>query len=212
MSEGVIELDSLAEKYRITNDTDILIKMYKDLQEKWSLTARAVAASLCTDSTEVYSMYNEAFIKSITSFKGGNFSRLLSKNLKNARASFYRKQMVRLRRQVSFGRSAQQSEEDAPTSDAQSDYNLEAHANERMHKKKEADQRQLVDFLLDRANDPVTTLIVTKFREDESGKLSITALAKALGLHHEVVRRKLRALSRHYDANRFGDIEDYIAV
>lgn len=38
------------------------------------------------------------------------------------------------------------------------------------------------------------------------------ALGKAAGLNHEVVRRKLRALSRNYDASRFGDIHDYIAV
>lgn len=81
-----------------------------------------------------------------------------------------------------------------------------------LEKKKEADQRQLIDFLLDRANDPVTTLIVTKYAELQNGTMSITALAKALGLHHELVKRKLRALSRYYDANRFGDYHDYLAV
>lgn len=79
-----------------------------------------------------------------------------------------------------------------------------------MFRKKEADQRQLIDFL---ANDPSqvdhdTTLIVSQFEKYDS----ITALAKALGMHHESVKRKLRKLSRRYDANRFGDVADYLAV
>ncbi|MFC3345040.1 hypothetical protein ACFOHW_21980 [Paenibacillus abyssi] len=103
-------------------------------------------------------------------------------------------------------------DEDAPTSEvAESGPSLEEYVIERMHRKKEADQRQLIDFLVNSDPDqvdPVTTLIVTKFPQYPS----ITALAKALGLHHEVVKRKLRALSRRYDANRFGDYREYLAV
>ncbi|GAA0840637.1 hypothetical protein GCM10008915_36600 [Bifidobacterium pullorum subsp. gallinarum] len=76
--------------------------------------------------------------------------------------------------------------------------------------KKEADQRELIDFLV---NDPSqvdhdTTRIVSQFYKYSS----IAALAKALGMHHEVVKRKLRRLSGRYDANRFGDINEYLAV
>lgn len=80
----------------------------------------------------------------------------------------------------------------------------------RNYTKKEADQRQLIDFLArdPRQVDHDTTLIVSQFSEYDS----ITALAKALGMHHEFVKRKLRKLSRRYDANRFGDINEYLAV
>lgn len=76
--------------------------------------------------------------------------------------------------------------------------------------KKRADQLQLIDSLV---NDPSkvdceTKLIASQFREYDS----ITALSKALGMHHEYVKRKLRKLARHYDANRFGSHRDYLAV
>jgi DNA-directed RNA polymerase specialized sigma24 family protein len=109
------------------------------------------------------------------------------------------------------------SEEDALTSEVADDYNLEDHVYDRLYKKKEPDKRKLIESLLDPHQvDTVTTLIVTNMlRCDNNGVPqypSITALAKALGLHHEVVKRKLRALSRRYDANRSGDVEDYLAV
>jgi hypothetical protein len=76
--------------------------------------------------------------------------------------------------------------------------------------KKEVDQRELIDFLVSDPSqvDRDTTRIVSQFYKYSS----IAALAKALGMHHEVVKRKLRKLSRRYDANRFGDINEYLAV
>lgn len=76
--------------------------------------------------------------------------------------------------------------------------------------KKKADQLELIDFLITdpRQADCDTTRIVSQF----SNYNSIAALSKALGIHHEVVKRKLRKLSRRYDANRFGDVYEYLAV
>lgn len=74
---------------------------------------------------------------------------------------------------------------------------------------KKEDQRQLILYLVGQdKTDPVTTAIVTNFGKHDS----IRALGKALGIHHETVKRKLRKLSSYYDANRFGDINDYLAV
>ncbi|MFF2886694.1 hypothetical protein [Paenibacillus sp. NPDC057967] len=75
---------------------------------------------------------------------------------------------------------------------------------------KEADHRQVIDSLVNDPTqvDPVTTLIVTEFPKYKT----VTALAKALGLHHEDIKRKLRRLSRRYDANRFGDYYEYLSA
>ncbi|WP_154665822.1 hypothetical protein [Paenibacillus pinihumi] len=97
--------------------------------------------------------------------------------------------------------------EDAPTLELSDEINIE----DTVLRKKEADQRQLIDFLVNSDPsqvDPDTKLIVSRFPQYPS----ITALAKALGLHHEVVKRKLRRLARNYDANRFGDYRDYLIV
>lgn len=108
-------------------------------------------------------------------------------------------------RRVTLFKPVDNSDDDAPTSEIADPMNLEDYAL----RKKEADQRQLIDSLVNDPSqvDPITTLIVAEFPKYKS----ITALAKALGLHHEVVKRKLTSLSRRYDANRFGDVRDYLA-
>jgi hypothetical protein len=89
------------------------------------------------------------------------------------------------------------------------EHHVEQEVIDKLGKKREDDQRQLIAFLSDPSQvDSDTTLIVSNFSQHDS----ITALAKALGMHHETVKRKLRKLARRYDANRFGDINEYLAV
>ncbi|KAF6658913.1 hypothetical protein ACT3XG_14920 [Paenibacillus polymyxa] len=75
--------------------------------------------------------------------------------------------------------------------------------------KKEDDQSKLIAYLSDPTQvDSDTTAIVSTFLQDEYE--SVRALAKALGLHPEAVSRKLRKLAHRFDANRFGNISDYL--
>ncbi|MBU8597324.1 hypothetical protein KM908_14355 [Alkalihalobacillus clausii] len=70
-----------------------------------------------------------------------------------------------------------------------------------------ADQRQLIDFLLDRTKvDEVTIAVVTNFPKYRTPN----ALAKALGLDFNQVDRRLRKLARNFDADLFGDYRDYL--
>lgn len=76
--------------------------------------------------------------------------------------------------------------------------------------KKDAQKRELLSSLIDpgKVVDHDTRLIVSQF----SRYPNVNALGKAIGIHHEVVKRKLRKLSRGYDGNRFGDVNEYLAV
>lgn len=77
-----------------------------------------------------------------------------------------------------------------------------------LYKKKEAQQRQLLNFLLESTkiqNDPTMTAII----EGLPRYNSVMALAKALGLQRNTVDRKLRRLARYYDPEIHGDILDY---
>jgi DNA-directed RNA polymerase specialized sigma24 family protein len=95
------------------------------------------------------------------------------------------------------------TDENAPTFEVGDELNLE----DFVLNKKEADQRQLIDFLTDPTKvDATTTKIVEAFPQYKS----ITALAKALGLHHMLVRRKLESLIKNYDESAFGDYRDYL--
>jgi len=77
----------------------------------------------------------------------------------------------------------------------------------------ESARQGIIDHLLHPVtSDYATTAIVAVLKKPSYEFESPTSLGKAAGLHHEVVKRKLRALSRRYDGSRFGDIRDYLAV
>lgn len=134
-----------------------------------------------------------------------NFSRTMSSALKKERLQFFRNEH---RRRNRYEMSIDDVE--SPNSDIKDEAtDVELIVISRLQRKEANQRRTLIDFLTDPDQvDSDTTLIVSSFSQYES----ITALAKALGLHHEVVKRKLRRLSRRYDANRFGDIQEYLAV
>jgi len=133
-----------------------------------------------------------------------NFDYALSCRLKSRSIDFLRKRTKTLSREVSLESLGQEDEDGTLIPYDIPDERTEV-------QRKEADQLELTDFLVKQDPgkvDTTTTLIVEVFPKFTS----ITALAKALGLHHEVVKRKLIRLSRNYDANRFGDYREYLAV
>ncbi|MEC0328743.1 sigma factor [Paenibacillus macerans] len=102
-------------------------------------------------------------------------------------------------------------DEDAPTSEVPDEETTEDGYFRRRYKKK-ADQRQLIDFLLHSGNPDATTIAVVEAYLAAPPSASDTAIAESIGIHHMSAKRSLRKLSRYYDANRFGDISDYLAV
>ncbi|MGQ0416339.1 sigma-70 family RNA polymerase sigma factor, partial [Bacillus sp. HC-TM] len=88
------------------------------------------------------------------------------------------------------------------------DFDLEEH----VIKKKEADQRELIDFLADpeQVNDETTTAIVESFLSSENKTPTPTAIGKMLGLHHSTVIRKIERLAKRFDERQFGNYRDYL--
>jgi len=78
--------------------------------------------------------------------------------------------------------------------------------------KEEADHRQVIDFLLRAAKPDATTTAIVEAYLIAPPSASRKEIAKSLGLHHEIVKRRLKYLARFYDANRFGEHYDYLAV
>ena len=75
----------------------------------------------------------------------------------------------------------------------------------------ESGRQAVIDHLLHPAKSDIATTAIVAILKVSSFE-SPTSLGKAAGVHHEVVKRKLRAMARLYDRNRFGDIRDYFAV
>lgn len=110
----------------------------------------------------------------------------------------------------SYG-SNNEDDEDTPMFEVADVNTVEVVVLERYAKKK-ADQRQLIDFLLQSGVPDATTTVIVEAILLAPASASDTAIAKSIGIHHETVKRKLRKLARRYDANRFGDINEYLAV
>lgn len=94
--------------------------------------------------------------------------------------------------------------------EVESDYVLINHVLERNGElKTDEDKRQLIFALTSKA-DPMTTAIVKEFLADVN--IKPTAIGRKLGIHHQVVRRKLDSLARNYSERKHGSINEYLAV
>jgi|UPI0005D0FBA5 hypothetical protein len=197
-------VNDLANAYLLSKDERHLEEMYTILRRAWNISRQ---------SDEYQSLFNEVFCLSVASFKGGDFVNLISFSFRNRKKNLWKKQRLRQRHEWYEPSLLGEDNDEAATSSNifVSDFNLEDHVVNKMFKKKEADKRQLIDFLLESAkiqNDSTMTAIIEEFPRHKN----LNALGKALGLRRNTVARKLSALSRHYDSQRFGDIRDYLAV
>lgn len=206
------KLNSLHEEYVNSTDNrlrnDVFGEIYAETKRARDINRDKVLATGCGDEADAQVVFDEVIFKMVRDRSITDFERTLNRRLKTKRIDLLRSNVRKRTRQCSFDELLEQASEGAAT--LNEEVLRGCSTEEIVFTKKEADQRQLIDFFV---NDPakvdtVTTLIVTEFSRHNS----ITALAKALGMHHEVVKRKLLALRRHYDANRFGDYHDYLAV
>lgn len=200
-----IKLNSIAVRHQDERSSRSFEELYRESVRVFKRGHRSkLSMSGYRNAADADEVFDSAFMRSADKPFLTNFGGLLSKALRNERLYFIRTETRREKR-LSLTLDVEPAE-DAPTFELVAEDNVE----EEVMRKKEADQRQLIDFLV---NDPSqvdhdTTLIVSQFKQYDS----ITALAKALGMHHETVKRKLRKLSYRYDANRFGDVREYLAV
>ncbi len=89
------------------------------------------------------------------------------------------------------------------------EFNLEEYVASKAEHKTDADKRQLINAL-SKNTDSVTKKIITEYLRSENAKP--TAIGKAIGIHHQVVKRKVKKLARNFNESEFGNIEAYLAV
>jgi DNA-directed RNA polymerase specialized sigma24 family protein len=200
------KLDKLAETFNHSKCDDVFTDLYKEASRLFKNRNRAkLRMSGYPDTNDADEIFDSALLRVTRKGVPKGFGKQLSVTLKNLRINFIKSESRRLRRVELAPKS--DDDNDTLTLDIATDISAE---EESFRTKKEADQLELIDFLTNdpRQVDHDTTLIVSQFRRYDS----ITALAKALGMHHEYVKRKIRRLSHLYDANRFGSHIEYLAV
>lgn len=162
-----------------------------------------VAKALRCGTDEVNELFDDTLMEVIAKFEEGrDFERFFNRSWKNRKANLYTKHKRRRSREVYVDDSVE--EEFNIFGSVPDKTDIEHEVLEVT--KKEVDQRQLINFLVDKA-DPETTAIVDGFL---GGGRTLRQVGKPLGLHPQQVSRKLRKLAENHDPARYGDFNDYL--
>ncbi len=195
-------IERLLNDYRANRSQSAFTELYEMTVDLRDTNSRILIRS-GYDSSDALAIFDDTFMRVINKDMPGAFIPYLSVSLKNARINHIRSNTRRISQSESldceFG-------DDGYTvaSRIASDTDTESDA---LAPTLHTDRLALIRSLLKGA-DELTLAIVEGLPRYES----LNALASGLGVHHTAVSRKLRALSRNYDAKLFGSLTDYIAV
>ncbi|MCU6709304.1 hypothetical protein M6D81_11360 [Paenibacillus sp. J5C_2022] len=189
-------------------------EVYKAAERQRKVTCHVVKKYFGFDEADALALFDDTIMDLLHQEKvHKNFEALLNSRLKSRRIDLLRKGNG-LRKVESLNAIVEIAEsKGAATPDAlRSDFDLESEVIQiDTIRNRKADHLQVIDFLRDCNPDATTTAIVEAMLSAPASA-SDNAIAKSIGMHHQTVKRKLTALSRYYDANRFGDYHDYLAV
>jgi hypothetical protein len=201
------DLNELVLAYQKTKDETIFNRIYEIVSAEWK-NLHTVGKSVMADEHQIRALCEDVLMRCIERYTGpGDFIRYYRAGLRLSRAALYKDQRRYYGR---FEPTNENKDAEGTPIAATIECIPEPLTTEDLAlQKTEADQRQLIDFLLSGA-DATTTAIVEAFLAHP--KPTPTAIGKALGLHHSVVKRKLERLASKFDAKQFGDYRDYLAV
>lgn len=200
---NVAQLNNLVQEYQETKSDDTFRQIYENVSVNWR-GLEVVGKSVKASKPEIIAAYEDTLLRCIDSWKPTeDFEKFLKLSIRRKRCDIYRKK----KRLSEFEFYIEQKENEdgstAATYDLADDFLVEDYITA----KKKADQRQLIDSLLNGA-DETTTAIVEAFLAHP--KPTATAIAKELGYHHSKVTRALNRLAGKFSTKQFGDYHDYL--
>jgi RNA polymerase sigma factor (sigma-70 family) len=203
-----MKIENLITEYRNTGSDQTFGEIYEMMASVVKVTNLrkyfgTVAKALRCGVDEVNELFDDTLMEAIAKFEDGReFERFFNRSWKNRRANLYKKHKRRRTREVYVDDSVEEEYNLFASVPDQTDIEQEVTTQH----KKEADQRQLISFLIDNT-DSTTTAIVDGFL---GGGRTLRQVGKPLGLHPQQVSRMLRKLSDNHDPARYGDYEDYL--
>jgi DNA-directed RNA polymerase specialized sigma24 family protein len=198
-----VKLNSLVLTYQQTKSNAVFTEIYAEVSGWWS-NSKTIAQSLRSSEADVVALYEDTLLKSIAKYDGsGDFMNYYKRSIVNNRANLYRKTKRQHEHEV-FEQQLNVAEDDGNPNQLEALYGT---TEQTPFTKKEADQRQLIDSLLNGA-DAKTTAIVEAFLNHP--KPTPTAIGEALGIHHSSVIRILKRLAGKFDDKQHGDYRDYL--
>jgi DNA-directed RNA polymerase specialized sigma24 family protein len=198
------KLNNLVLDYQRTHNDETFSKLYVLVSENWR-SLETIGKSVRASGAEILEVYEDALMRCIDAYDGrGDFINLLNRSLWRERRGIYRKNK-RIYQHEIYITSVENDDGSEVAFEIADEFNIE----EYLIAKKKANQWQLIDSLLNGA-DETTTAIVETFLAHP--KPTATAIAKELGYHHSKVIRKLERLAGKFDSKQYGDFTDYLVA
>jgi hypothetical protein len=198
------DLNAKVLRYQQTKCDDLFYEIYHETRRQVLRNTRAVANSLSTDENTVLTLFDDAILYAVNTYKDGkDFVNYVKWKFKNKRLNFLRNRKYVLDHEV-YEQSVNEDEDAATSFDFI--VGSDGADDEYLLKQTEADQRQLIGSLIDpgKVNDAMTTAIVKAFLASDNP--TPTAIGKKLGVHHSTVIRKLNRLARNIEP----ELRDYL--
>jgi DNA-directed RNA polymerase specialized sigma24 family protein len=199
------QLNNLVTRYQSERSDEVFNQLYAMVSANWR-SLRTVASSVLSNEADILAAYEDVLLICIENYDGrGDFINLLNRCIWRKRNDIYKVAKGRKKYEAIIPEMENEDGSTAATFELADEFNLE----DFITTKKKADQRQLIDSLLNGA-DETTTAIVVSFMQHP--KPTPTAIGKVLGIHHSVVIRKLERLAGKFDSKKFGDYRDFLAA
>ena len=192
-------------RYVVTKCELAFTQLYEDLVDIRRINESLIIRSRLGDSSDATSVFHDTLIKVLDIPNTNDFESLLNLSLKRARLDFIKIAKRRQSKIISLERLCGEDEEGAATPiTLQSDSDTEAEAI----KKNEAEQAELVDFILDSARN-LFGARMTAIIEALPNYASVNDAATSNGLHRNQLARPLSRLAHHCFPKVKDDIVDY---
>lgn len=201
------KLNNLVDEYQKTRNEDIFNEIYNELLSGIQKSIEFSSKRQGITPEDMIEIYEDNLLKAIEIYKGsGNFRKLFNSMVIRRRIDASRKQKTVRKYEYYYEELSQSLENpDAATFEIPSDFDLE---NE-VIQTKEADQRQLIDFLLKDSDETTTAIVESYLTLPKPSPLSVE---KYTGICRKKVKRKLEKLAGKFDSKQFGDYSDYLVA
>jgi DNA-directed RNA polymerase specialized sigma24 family protein len=209
------ELNELVLDYKRLKDEGIFERIYEIVSATWK-NNYVVAKSVMSDEHEIQALCEDTLLRCIDQYDGSiDFMHYYRSCLHKRRASLYKVKKRYYKRVEPESNNEDEGTPIAATIECIPDpLTTEEIA---FQKQTEADQRQLIGFFLENADDLTTAIIKVALAYQPRQTLGRPAsferqIADTLGIDKRTVKRKLERLAGKFDTKQFGDYRDYLAV
>jgi regulatory protein YycH of two-component signal transduction system YycFG len=209
------DLNAKVLRYQQTKCDDLFYEIYRETKRQVLRNTRALANSLSTDENTVLTLFDDAILYAVNTYKDGkDFVNYVKWKFKNKRLNFLRNRKYVFDHEVY--EQPVNEDEDAATS---FDFIVGSDGadDEYLRKQTEADQRQLIGFFLNIADDLTTAIIKVALAYQPSQTLGRPAsleryVADKLGIDKRTVSRKIERLAGKFDSKQYGNYRDYLVA